>query len=127
MNTKTKNENFERVRKFYDHEKVFLEHLQMRWEDECNYEEPQDYKNAIIERADLYNLEVKKIILSYRDLSIRIEFKFEDSIGHVDILKTQNKIYIKKMCWNDTKSLPMTLIKVHSERLMLMHIKNERT
>ncbi len=96
MNTKIKNENFERVRKFYDHEKVFLEHLQMRWEDECDYEDPQDYKNAIIERADLYNLEVKNIKLSYRDMSIRIEFKFDNSVGHVDILKTQNKIYIKK-------------------------------
>lgn len=68
----------------------------MRWEDECDYEDPQEYKNVIAEKAEQYNLVIKSIKLSYRDLSIKIKFKFDDSIGHVDILKTQNKIYIKK-------------------------------
>ena len=90
-------DNFEKLRIFYDHEKLWLENLQIRWEDEYNYEDPEDYKKVIIEKAKNYDLTVKKVKLSYRDLSIKITFQFPNQIGHIDILKTRNKVYLNNV------------------------------
>ena len=49
------------------------------------------------EKAKNYDLTVKKVKLSYRDLSIKITFQFPNQIGHIDILKTRNKVYLNNV------------------------------
>lgn len=89
-------ENFSKLRNFYSENKQFLFNLQFRFEEEWKYEEPEEYEKAIREKAEKFNLTVKKVYCNYQNFSINIKFVFEDKrIGCIDILKTKTKIYMQ--------------------------------
>lgn len=86
----------EEVKKFYEAEEELLNYLQSRWMDESEYENPQDYKDVIKERAKKYNLNVSNVFLDRHNLGIQISIKNKQNyVAFIKILKTQNKIVVK--------------------------------
>ena len=86
-----------KLENFFIKEEQALNYYIARWEDEYLYENPQDYKNAIIEKAKKYNLNVKSVNLSPKGKFIKTTIQFDNYTGHIDCLKTKIKIYLTDM------------------------------
>ena len=53
-----------KVKNYYKKEQEFLEPLQIRWGDECEYEDAQEYKNLIMNRAKKLNVNATSVYLN---------------------------------------------------------------
>lgn len=85
--------NLEQMKIFFQKEKNWLGYLQVRFEDEWKYEEPEEFKNAIKLKAQKYGLNVVKVKMNFNNFSIKITIEFDDKKkGYIDILKTKFKI-----------------------------------
>jgi len=79
-----------KVNNFYLSEKKHLDYAQARWIDEWQYEDPEDYRNLIRNKAKKYNLEISRITLSKTDFSIKIFIKFTKEVkGIIEIYTEQ--------------------------------------
>lgn len=87
---------FKKVSNFLNDEIQFFGSLKFRWENEYRYEDPEDYKKVIREKALKYNLNVGKISLSERTQNITVEFPHNERVSVVvKILKTTYKVETK--------------------------------
>jgi hypothetical protein len=87
----------ETLDKFYLAEKSKIEYAQSRWQDEHEYENPEEYKKYLKDIGKKHNLNITRISLSYRDYSVKITIKFNDKVsGHIDIYETMVETSITK-------------------------------
>ena len=82
--------------KFFMSERKALEYYQFRWEDEYLYEDPEEYKDAIIKKAEKFNLNIKSVKLSPKGNFIKITIQYDGYTGHIDMLKEKTKIYVRE-------------------------------